>query len=317
MDITNALEAIEGIRSTVPENDLKQFDQLLHGRSAARLGLTGEVAGPVVVEATAEIDLITPVEIDPATLEAVEALPTAYGEQVVARYNAKHQAVEEAIRAGKLPEGYRLPELSSFMNKIADLTATFEHIEDVGQPTFEFFPRGLSPDQWNDLLHGHTLADGQTSTGAWRGLPNEPSDPTDREVSDSNWGVVVIDAQERPAISGISADGSRAVGGFDVKSAIEYLKKSPEVTATSADLIVRQVSPSEDAFRGTQLARLERGEAPLDSRTWTILKDNVKVDWTLKPVFGNWYPNRRKVNSLWGSLGNPNENNVVRVSGER
>ncbi len=82
-----------------------------------------------------------------------------------------------------------------------------------------------------------------------------------------------------------------------MKKSLKTLKEAhaaiglPELDASksnlSADeLLIKQLSPSEDMKFAIQLGRLERGEQPVDSNgIWTIGKENVKVDDALCSVF--------------------------------
>lgn len=87
MDAKNALEAVEAIRSTLPEAELAEFDAGI----AEQLGLVTETAGSLATEATVETN-----EIKLNTVEVKESL---FGQLDVAY--AAHEEVVDALNTGR------------------------------------------------------------------------------------------------------------------------------------------------------------------------------------------------------------------------
>lgn len=270
----------------------------------------------------AEIEPVVVPEVDKSTTEKLETLPAGMTEQVIKRYTHTFNTTEANIREGKLSPEYVMPEMSAFVESIVELAPTFEAIEaNGGQPVVEFFERGLTDEMAHATLTGHKLADDQLSDGVYRTFNKEKLFTPEGapKTNDLLWGVVVIDAAEKPAIRGISADGKNAIKGVKVKDVINTLKTLPDVTETDdTEIIVAQASPSEDAYRGVQRRRLERGETPLDAEGWTIGKENINWgDGSVGSAFFYWRPNSRQVYSYDDLRGGANDGGVVRLSGER
>ena len=92
MDAKNALEAVEAIRSTVPETGLPEFDASL----VELFGLVVKGVGPVAIEAATsdEAELTTEAKLDPSDVREV-----LFGKLDVAHRG--HTAVVEALNTGR------------------------------------------------------------------------------------------------------------------------------------------------------------------------------------------------------------------------
>ena len=288
--------------------------------------LTAEQVGPIAIANQVASPVAVP-EIDAETAERLETLSPYFRERVTTRYAEKYTAVDGYIRAGKLPEAYRLPELGVLVDRVVAVAPAFRAINKNGQAEFDFAPQGLTTEQWNDLFAGHELPNGETTKGFYRYLDGyEVNDPTNPNADASLWDVAVMDISDDPKVRGISADGSKAVRGRDLKKSIKILSEArsaiglPELDGSESDLsvdelVIKQVSPSEDTMFGMQLGRLERREQPVDSNgTWTIGKENVNVGGRLGSVFSCFSPDSRKVRSGDDRRDYANDYDVVRLS---
>jgi hypothetical protein len=311
------------------ENWLPVFDDAELLAEVARRKLT--VAGESGSIATANLVTgpVTVPEIDAETAERLETLSPDFRERVTTRYTERYTAVDGYIRAGKLPETYRLPELGTLVDRVIAVAPAYEAIKsEARQAEIEFVSQGLTINQWNDLLAGHKLPDGDTTNGVYRYHDvSKVTDPTNPKDADTSlWDVAVMDVSPEPKVRGISADGSKAARGYDLKKALKSLRQAhsafglPELDASLSDLsadevLIKQLSPSEDMTFAIQLGRLERGEQPIDSNgTWTIGKENVKVFGWLYSVFSLFYPRDRLVRSDSGYRDYAYGNVVVRLS---
>lgn len=260
-------------------------------------------------------EVIVP-EIDEATKARLEALPASLGELVASRYMQKYVAVTRYIEQGKLPEDYRLPELSTFMDMVEAVAPTFEHLAITeAEPSVEFVPQKLSDGQWNSLFSGHSA----TRNGTYRTFSGQLIDPTKpkpeeagAETTGSLWDVVVIDSAKRPTFTNVSKDGTR---GTNKKIATAALQQLPNANADqSAKEAIAGASPTESTYRGLQLGRVERGEQPVDPLTWTLARENTKVGRRLRAVYLSFDPSIAEVGSNWGRLDIADDSDGIRVS---
>lgn len=343
MDYRSAAEAIIAIRNTVPDEEQLQ----LNAELAARLSAAGEIVAPIAVAdqvetsdanvaiesgqvATANVvtaPIVVP-EVDPETHERLNSLPEDYRERVLVRYNDRYIATDGYIRAGKLPEAYRLPELGDLVDRVIAIAPAYETINNQGgQAELDFVPRGLTIEQWDDLLSGHKLPGGETSRGAYRyHNVNKVTDPTNPNADASLWDAAVMDVSPNPKVRGIAADGSKAASGYNLKKSLKTLREAhsaiglPELDASTsnlsaAELLIKQLSPSEETKFAIQLGRLERGEQPVDPNgIWTIGKENVKVGDALGSVFSSFFSSNRRAYSNYDDRDFAYGSRVVRVS---
>jgi hypothetical protein len=276
--------------------------------------VAGRMFGPDARKDRIDVEPVVIPEIDSESIAKLEAQYPGYGERVVTRYNEKYVAVDGYIREGRLPEAYRLPELGALIDRAVAVAPTHEHLKKIAlEPNVVFVPKGLTREQWNGLFKGQKLSNGEVMEGNWYGFDEELIDPTMPEADDSLWDVAVISETDRPALTNVSKDGEH---GSNAKKALKAMLAMPSVegqSLTSAELVA-EVSPREEVYNGMQLSRLERGKLPVDSETWTISKENVKVDGTLRSVFQSFYPGDRQVDSAWSSLGYADVSDGVRPS---
>jgi hypothetical protein len=301
--------------------DDQELMQAVHERGL----LVGEAAtGLAMHEAEA------PEEVDPETEKRLEALNPDFAEVVKTRYAEKYAAVDGYISDGKLPEAYRLPSLGELMDRVEAVAPAYEAINSVadGQVGFDFAPQDLTDEQKTALATGHTLPNGQTTTGAYNyNADREITDPTNPSADESLWDTAVMDVSETPAIRGISADGSKTISGVkrepillalaDIRDGGIGLAKlrGSKKGLSAEELLICQLSPSEDTKFGIQLGRLERGEQPLDSNgIWTIGKENVKVGDAVRSVFSYFDAYDRELCSDGGDRGYAYGGRVVRLS---
>jgi hypothetical protein len=263
-----------------------------------------------------------------ARLEAT--LSPEYSERVLSRYRERYIAVEGYIAAGKLPQAYRLPELSVFTDRIKALAPAYDAINENGRAEFEFVPQGLTTDQWSALFAGYPLPGrpGFTVDGASRSTDGyDVIDPTKTIADASLWDVITMDTSEEPKLRGMSADASRAER-YDIEAIHASLRAAhnafglptldPAETGLSGDeLVLKQLSPSIDMQFAVQLGRIERGERTMDNDgTWTIGKENVVVDGELQSVFSTGFHAavRQEARSFYDERNRPSTAHFVRLS---
>lgn len=280
--------------------------------------LVGEAAMGFAINASEATEAAPAIEVpkpDEETAERLEQLPADYREHVLSSYAQRYVAVAGYIDSGKLPEAYRLPELGTLMERVEALASSFEHQTGQGwEPAVEFVPQGLSREQWSGLLHGHKLPDGRKMQGAYTTFSGEGEtvDPTSAEAVDSFWDVAVISTTDRPVFTNVSKDGTH---GSYAKKVVKALSAMPSVTdISSPEAVIATASPREEVYNAMQLSRLERGEQPVDARTWTISKENIEVDWVIRSVFRRFDPYKRRVRSGWGGLHGALDDGGVRPS---
>jgi hypothetical protein len=243
-----------------------------------------------------------------------EDLPVDYRECLVTRYVQKREAVTRQVADGTLPDMYQLPELSVMLKRAVSLAPTYEIMaRNNWEPDVVFVPRGLSLVQWNALLTGHRLADHNWTEGlhrTWAGF--ELAHPTSHEAGASPWGVAVISGAERPVLVGVSKDGEH---GFNAQRAIRALSELPYISdPSSAETVVQEASPMEERYFALQLARLERGEKPVDSKTWTIGRENLEIGEEMGSLYFYFRPKQRQFMSIWRSRDAFDNNDGVRPS---
>ncbi len=259
----------------------------------AAVGATASQGAGLEVETSVAVP-----EVDAETTERLEGLPADYREQVVTRYEQKRQAVARQIKDGTLPENYQLPELSTFVERVVALAPTHEVMPKKDwQPEVVFVPKGLSLEQWDVLLTGHELGNDSKSAGAYRTWTGHEVVDQASEADGNLWGVAVISATDRPVLTNVSKDGKN---GSNAKQAVKALSELPSVTDTSsAEAVVKQASPTEERYFALQLARMERGEKPVDAETWTLGKEDIKVGGALRSLYFGFNPDSRQVGSYW------------------
>ena len=231
--------------------------------------------------------------------ERPEVLPIDFRERLVTRYVQKREAVARQLADGALPENYQFPELSDLLERAVSLAATYEVMVESGwEPDVVFVPRGLDLEQWNALLTGHRLVDQSWSEGlhrTWAGF--EIAHPASSEVEVSPWSIAVISGAERPVLTSVSKDGKH---GFNAKKAVKELSELPSVTDTSsAEAVILQASPTEERYLALQLAHLERGERPVDSKTWTIGRENLEIGEEWGSLYFYFHPKECQFKSIW------------------
>jgi hypothetical protein len=294
------------------------------------LGETGETTAATEEVAVETVAVPT---IDEVTTARLEKLSPAFREVVTTRYAEKYVAVDGYIKRGILSEDYRLPVLGELMDRVEAVALAYDAIHQAtgGNAGFDFAPQHLSDEQKSQLSAGHTLPNGQTTTGAYNyNAGREVTDPTNSPTDESRWDTAVMDVSETPETKGISADGSKAIDSVDLQQTLRKfaafrnkigLPKLGKIRRglgiSAAERLVCQVSPDEDTKFGIQLGRLERGEQeqPLDANgIWTIGKENVKVGGALRSVFSSFYAGNRRLNSSSGDRGVAYDDDVVRLS---
>ncbi len=246
--------------------------------------------------------------------EPLQGLSAGYRECLVARYAQAREAVARQINDGTLPESYELPELSALLARAISLAPTYETMANNDwRPEVVFVPRGLSLEQWNGLLTGHRLADRSWTEGVhrtWAGF--EPARPAAAVTDASAWGIAVISAAERPVFTSVSKDGEH---GFNADDTVKALSRLPSVLDdTSPEAIIRRASPTEERYWALQLARLERGEAPVDSETWTIGREDLEIGEELGSLYFYFRPREHKFMSIWRNRDAFDNNDGVRPS---
>ena len=274
----------------------------------------GFLRSPWSYEQILDVEPIEIPEVDAETREKLEAISHEYAELVINRYGQKFTAVEGYIKDGRLPEAYRLPELSALVERAVAVAPTLEYLKTIegSAAELEFAPQGLSCEQWNDLLKGHTLSSGHKTEGNWYSFTGELIDPVNGPNDESLWDVVVIAESLWPTFTNVSKDGEH---GSNAKKALKAIKAMPGVTQTSPTGLVAEVSPSEATYNAAQLSRLERSQAPLDLATWTISRENVEVEGVVRSVVQDFNPvRRRQVRSDWYYLGYPCDVAGIRLS---
>lgn len=289
---TGQIPTVEEITDVLENHELMTAVRNRVGEAATRLAMnTGEATDGVA----AVVELLG---IDTETIERLERLPADYRDCVVGSYGQRYARVESYIHTDKLPKAYRLPELSTFMDQIEALAPTFEHQkQEDWQPVVEFVPRGLSRDQWDNLFKGHDLPNGAKTKGGHTTFSHDTIDDTNPEVDTIFWDVGVISATDCPVFTCVGKDGRH---GSNAKKVVEALSKMPSVTDTSSsEAVITQASPDEELYNAMQLSRMERKQQPVDSRFWTISKENVPIDGEVMSVFRRFSPNVLQVCLEW------------------
>jgi len=276
--------------------------ELADALNARRSALVPEVGTTAVGSLTETVEpspepTPTPLELDDATLERLAQLPESMRELTLARYEQRVRFTDKYLKAGYLPEGYELPSLAEFIDRIESLVPMFEHMTAKGMtPSVEFVPLHLSDDSWNGMFGNYPA----TSNGTYRTFEKRNLiDPTDRSAMTKGikWDVAVVDASERPTVTGISKDGKN---GSNRKSALETLRALPTVDASANnESVIAQSSVTEAQYRALQLSRVERGERPVDPQTWTLVRENARVVRAVRAVWAYFNPVDRRVGSSW------------------
>jgi len=224
--------------------------------------------------------------------------------------------MEQIAHLEAIDEMLPMPDLNELVDRVVELVPDFEAFKAKGwQPSVDFVPRGLSQAQWGALLRGHPLTRESKSEGTYSTYGESDVIEPYAALGQGSWGVVVSSSTEGPVFRNVSKDGKNGSGA---KKAVQELSELPSVTDTSVpEAVIAQASPSRDAYNAVQLGRLMRDEKPLDSETWTIGRENVKVDDSVKSVFLNFYPDDRQVYSGWGSRDYSYDYAGVRPTAER
>jgi hypothetical protein len=288
-----AIAPLEKIR-----NDALANFHLLTGMAAPAMSLPGSPFAPNSIEATP----VLATQSVAGMTERSEELPVDYRERLVTRYVQKREAVTRQIADGALPGNYQLPELSDLFERAVSLATTYEVMVEKGwEPDVVLVPRGLDFEQWNALLSGHRLADQSWSEGlhrTWAGF--EVAHSASSEVDVSPWGIAVISGAERPVLTSVSKDGKH---GFNAKRAVKEFSELPSVTDTSsAEAVIQRASPTEERYLALQLSHLERGERPVDSRTWTIGRENLKIGEEQGSLYFYFRPEECQFKSIWRKI---------------
>lgn len=296
------------VRFEAPANAF-DTDTLLAAQAEIADVLSGRgVEVPVAIGATSLAETVepsveptpTPPELDPATAERLAQLPEALRTLTVVRYEQRARFTDTYLKAGNLPEGYELPELAEFIDRIEPLVPMFEHMTATGRiPSVEFVPLGLSDSHWNSMFSRYPA----TSNGTYRTFEEgKLIDPTGRKAMKEGikWDVAVVDASERPTVTGVSKDGKN---GSNREYALATLRALPNVDASAKDeAVIAQATVTEAEYRALQLSRVERGETPVDPQTWTLVRENANVGREVRAVWTFFYPNDRQVGSDWGDV---------------
>lgn len=296
-------------------------------------GFVGEFATGFAVRKAQEDDKTATFnipEVDPDIARRLEALNPDYREVVRTRYVQKNVAVDSYIERGILSEEYRLPPLGKLLDSIEAVAPAYDAINNAtgGNVGFDFMPRHLSDEQKHKLATGHVLPNWQMAGGALDYDAHlHVTDPTGyiENKSPSKWGLAVMDVSETPLIRGISADGSSAADGVNLRQVISKLatfreaiglpKLSVKSEFSANELLICQVSPDKDTMFGIQLGRLERGEWPLDyNGTWTIGKQKVRVINGVYSVFSYYDTGINKLYTRGSYSKKPYNENVIRLS---
>lgn len=297
-----------GVRFEAPASAF-DTDQLLanYTEIANTLAERG-VEVPVAIGATSLTETVispeptlTPLELDPATAERLSKLPESLRELTLARYEQRARFTDRYIKAGNLPEGYELPALAEFIDRIEALVPIFDHLTTTGKtPSVEFVPLCLSDSCWDGMFRHHDA----TSNGTYRTF--EKSNLIDTTVRGGSlqgtiWDVAVVDASDRPTVTGISKDGKN---GSNRENALKTLRALPTVNASAkGESVIAQATVTEAQYRALQLSRVERGDTPVDAKTWTLVRENATVDRSVRAVWTYFGPYARRVESNWDSVG--------------
>lgn len=311
----------DSVRFEAPANAF-DTETLLAAQAEIADVLAGRgVEVPVAIGATSLAETVepspeptpAPIELDPATAErlGLALLPETLRELTLARYEQRARFTDKYLKAGNLPEGYELPSLAEFIDRIESLVPTFEHMKAKGMsPSVEFVPPHLSDSCWNGMFSHHSA----TSNGTYRTFEaRNLTDPTGRSALTEGvkWDVAVVDASESPTVTGISKDGKN---GSNRKSALETLRALPTVDASANnESVIAQATVTEAAYRALQLSRVERGETPVDPQTWTLVRENAVVDHVVRAVWARFDPAFRQVGSRWSGVGNRDDYGGPRV----
>jgi hypothetical protein len=253
----------------------------------------------------------SPLELDDYTVERLVKLPESLRELTFARYTQRARFTDTYLKEGILPEGYELPKLAEFIDRIGSLVPTFEHMTAKGMtPSIEFVLLGLNDSRWNEMFCQYET----TRNGTFRSFEERnlhDSTVYSALLQDTLWDVVVVDASERPTVIGISKDGKN---GSNRRSALETLRALPTVDASAYnESVIAQAAVTEAAYRTLQLSRVERGETPVDAQTWTLVRENAIVADVLRVILTFFDRNDCQVKSTWYKRDINNDNVGLRV----
>lgn len=311
----------DGVRFEAPANAF-DTDTLLAAQAEIADVLAGRgVEVPVAIGATSLAETVEPsseptptpleLDVDDATAERLAQLPEALRELTLARYEQRARFTAKYLEAGILPEGYEIPALAEFVDSIESLVPTFEHMTAKGMsPSVEFVPLGLSDSHWNSMFSRYPA----TSNGTYRTFEERNlHDPTGRGAMKEGikWDVAVVDASERPTVTGISKDGKN---GSNREYALATLRALPTVNASAKDeAVIAQATVTDAEYKALQLSRVERGETPVDPQTWSLVRENATVGRLVRAVWAYFNPRGRQVRSLWHAVDGHNDLGGPRV----
>lgn len=192
--------------------------------------------------------------------------------------SAHRLSVENLMLEGKLPAQYDLSSSTNEMKeKLEQLKPVYDIFNKKGwEPELVFTPKGLTLEQWSDILTGYELPNGEKFRGIYKPslkLAEFKFNCLGNRVDDDLWDVAVVSSLDKPAILDINPEGN--LGKGSLKDIDELVPLLNDWRKDVDRLMIKRISPTVETYLAMRLAGLERGDKTIDSRTHTLVQEDV------------------------------------------